>query len=278
MNSTTIGKFDVEVEPLRGGAERGEQESVDTIARSVRAMGIADPEIEESAFGTDEASARALWSAVVRFLTNTRIEERNRERHRWRWPLFVLTCPPVPDAETQVLLDAKEDKELAWKLKLFGCGFENKTTLSVSDRILGIAAPGQTRLLFAEADVEVVDFDVVRFGKASSGRRIEIIPGNDAVGWADLPATPAWLTPANAMTSLLYRSTQVASKQQWVREESYANNFELVIGPSFDPVELGATLAYQLTTTVTLTVALPGGGDWDVCKVERCAGMTVVHK
>jgi hypothetical protein len=267
----------VTTEELRTPAEAGERESVRELAYSAVATGVATPEIAQRLAAPEEreGDGTGLWQAIKNWLTGTRISEGQRRRAHWRWPLFVLSCPDVPDATTDLVFSRANAEGESWKLKLFGAGIERKTTMTITDTFSGTANPGQCRLLFVGSDVDIIEL-VTTGDVVSRGSRLEIVEGTTVIGWVDLPRQPAWTRPTSRFISLDYSWADASSRQVWRSERAYSLMSDLVLAPELSPVEVGPALSYQASTTVALQAALPGGVRWSMDTPTRCAGL-VVH-
>lgn len=271
-----------EVVALGGVTERYE------LARTAVATGVADGGLlgwlaHSAARVQGEAEESALgdaWTALTAFFTQTRTIDRARSRVRLRWPLFLLGCPDAAGAETEVRFATTETQAAGWRLKLFGTGFEYRTTIAVTDSHGAIAGPGARRLVFLEHDADLVEFAVERRGeRIASGRRIELAGAAPTIGVADLPRLPArlpaWAAGSRSVQALRYAGAHPDTRQSWQHAQSFDTDHGCVLGVELESFEAGHTLDYQLSGSVELRAELPGGADWDVRTPEACPGMLI---
>jgi hypothetical protein len=268
--------------PLAGLRETDDGELYE-LARAAVETGAADADLaaaldaHRGRLRGEEATFGGLWDALKAFFAGTRTVDGARRRDRWRWPVFLLGCPDAADAALEAGFTTESTRSSSWSLELFGAGLERKGNVSVSDSFRVRAEPGQHRLLFLEQDVDVVELEVRRGDRViRSGQRLEIVPGRQSVGVIDLPALPSWASVARPpMTVLDFRGAAATPAQEWARQETRSSEYSLVLGGDLAPVKLGATLGYQLTTTVALEARLPGGHGWEVARPAECAGVIV---
>lgn len=260
------------------GVPPTDDEACYQLAMAAIATGAADDELmaamerhrrgggEEGLFGT-------LGEALARLFSRTRTVERGRTAARWRWPLFLIGAPPIDGAELEVSVSTESERSHGWSLQLFGVGVERKTTVSVSDSFRLEAHAGQTRLWFVEHDVDVIELEVQRGGKAvGTGRRVELTGGR-AVGVADLDGWPAWAGALEPIESLRYRDVRGSPAPEWNQSENRTTESGLVLGGDLKPLELGATGSYQLSRSIALRASLPGGHDWELARPGVCPGI-----
>lgn len=265
--------------------ESDEQELYE-MAMAVVETGAADSELaaavarhrRRGVIAEEAAFFGGLLSALKNYFTNTRTVDGARRRARWRWPLFLLGCPDIADAELSAGFTRETNRSSSWSLELFGAGLEHKGNVSVSDSFKVSAEPGQHRLLFVEQDVDIIELEVQRGGRViGRGRRLAVIPGHQLMGVTDLPGLPPWATVAQPPIQVIdARGAKAQPGQEWSRQESRSSEYNLVLGGDLAPVKLGVTLGYQLTTTVALEAKLPGGATWQIARPAECAGIIVV--
>lgn len=271
--------------PALASLQESDEQELYEMAMAVVETGAADDELEvavarhrRSILGEEAAFFGGLWSALTNYLTNTRTVDGGRRRERWRWPLFLLGCPDVADAELSAGFTRESNRSSSWSLELFGAGLEHKGNVSVSDSFKVSAEPGQHRLLFVEQDVDIIELEVQRGGRViSRGQRLAVIAGHQSVGVTDLPARPTWASLARPlMETIDARGAKAQPGQEWSRQETRSSEYNVVLGGDLAPVKLGVTLGYQLTTTVALEAKLPGGATWQIARPAECAGIIVV--
>lgn len=246
-----------------GVADRG------PLAWLARSTARASTEVEESAIGD-------AWAALIDFFCHTRAIDRGRARVRLRWPLFLLACPEVDGAEAEVTFATTQTQASGWRLKLFGTGFDYRTTIAVTDTHGAIAGPGARRLVFLEHDADLVEFSVERRGlTVAAGRRIELAGEAPTVGIADLARWPSWARASRPVQQLRYAGARPDTRQSWQHAQAFDADYRCVLGVELEAIEVGHTLDYQLSGSVELRAELPGGADWDVRIPEACPGMVI---